>query len=675
MSESIAQSYQECDERTGSIQSVWVTRWVGSGQNSTSQGFRTPNNPFESKKKSDGVELQSAGEFRNIGSQTRQVVNQSFRAFSGNFRVESTHHSATMSMVSRNDLPLRDCQEARECLSFKPPNDPNTTSATAISSGKNYSESEASLPNPIRRVKPHSFFRHSHTVASVPTVGNCIESVSHIVPYRFGYGKLKDDPTLTEMPLLVDRVSKSHLPNSTLRVLGDKHNHESEMESGRQSLKVNGDWFQKLQNGSRLAEFQNNYASLEATEPSKALNNICMSEELPHSLHDMKTMRICTTVDSVVGLKGCFPRFSQTTHSLLIVNESDVNICKQNQTVGTSRACNEFNKRIFSGLDKLPSALSQKQQGVKLRLLDSCTDSELEEDVGVVEPSDVDAKNESSAETDAMDFDASTGKTHLLGVSSSSLFKKECERGQKLCHVTPMEGVRSDGIKKNKTPPNNIVNSYTSGIPAEASSSDNLELSSNTHSLDMESFIIAHDDQNNNSKPALFQSDLPGSDPSSRFVKRLKLSNLYNMALGTRSLNTKEDSSHECKKQHTRFHGKACSEPTSNKNKGKEWMVQDKRTTRNNVGESSSAAENLKSCRDKLTSYPWIQRLLRDRATKSLQIPEVVGGYEPGSAGLEAEQIQKRHFPSIAAMALMGKGMKGFQPCQFQNKGSFVVWN
>ncbi|VFQ68324.1 unnamed protein product [Cuscuta campestris] len=238
-----------------------------------------------------------------------------------------------------------------------------------------------------------------------------------------------------------------------------------------------------------------------------------------------------------------------------------------------------------------------------------------------------------------------------------------------------MGGVRCDGIKKNKTP-NDIVNSYTPGIPAEASSSDNLELSSNTHSLDMESFIIAHNDQNNNSKPVLFQSDLPGSDPSSRFVKRLKLSNLYNMALGTRSLNIKEDSSHEYKQQqHTGFHGKACSEPTSNKNKGKEWMVQDKCTTRNNVGESSSAAENLKSCRDKLTSYPWIQRLLRDRATKSLQVPEVEGGYEPESACLEAEQIQKRHFPSIAAMALMGKGMKGFQPCKFQNKGSFVVWN
>ncbi|VFQ67853.1 unnamed protein product [Cuscuta campestris] len=675
MSESIAQSYQECDERTGSIQSVWVTRWVGSGQNSTSQGFRAPNNLFESKKKIDEVELQSAGELRNIGSQTRQVVNHSFRAFSGNFKVESSHHSATMSMVSRNELPLRDCQEPRGCLSFKPHNDPNTTSATAISSGKNYSESEASLQNPIRRVKPHSFFRHSHTVASVPTVGNCIESVSHIVPYRFGYGKLKDDPTITEMPLLIDRVSKSHLPNSS-RVLGDKHNHESQMESGRQSLKMNGDWFQKLQNGPRLVKFQNNDASLEATEPNKTLNNICMSEELPHSLHDMKTMRIRTTMDSVVGLKGCYPRFSQTTHSLLIMNESDVNICKKNQTVGTSRVCNEFNKRIFSSLDKLPSALSQKQQGVKLRLLDSCTASELEEDVGVVEPSEADAKNESSAETDAMDFDAFPGKTQLLGVSSSSLFKKlqECERGQKLFHLTPMGGVTSDGIKKNKTP-NNIVNSYTLDIPAEASSSDNLELSSNTHSLDMESFIIAHNDQNSNSKPALFQSDLPGSDPSSRFVKRLKLSNLYNMALGTRSLNIKEDSSHEYKQQHTGFHGKACSEPTSNKNKGKEWMVQDKCTTRNNVGESSSAAENLKSCRDKLTSYPWIQRLLRDRATKSLQVPEVVGGYEPGSACLEAEQIQKRHFPSIAAMALMGKGMKGFQPCQFQNKGSFVVWN
>ncbi|XP_029121149.2 uncharacterized protein [Elaeis guineensis] len=33
-----------------------------------------------------------------------------------------------------------------------------------------------------------------------------------------------------------------------------------------------------------------------------------------------------------------------------------------------------------------------------------------------------------------------------------------------------------------------------------------------------------------------------------------------------------------------------------------------------------------------------------------------------------------KQFPSIAAMALMGKAIKNFQPCVFQRRGSFVVW-
>ncbi|CAH9126104.1 unnamed protein product [Cuscuta epithymum] len=670
MSESIAQSYQECDERTGQsmypIQSVWVTRWVGTSQNATPQASNIPNYALESNKKRDEVELGSAGDVRKFGTQAHEVVNESLRSVSGNIRVEtSTHTSTTMSIPCRNGLSLQGHQETQGCLTAKPLHDLNPTSASGVSSAKN---SCGPAANPTRQVKPHSFFRHSHTVASGPSAGNCMESASHIVPYRFGYGKFKDDASLSEMPLLMDsRPSKPNIPRSnSIKILEDKHsNYDSQLESESQPLKVNEDWFKKLQNGSPLAALKNNCTPLEESEPNKALNNNCIPEKLTHSLHDVKTMRICTTVDSVVGLTGCYPRFSQTTHSLLVMKESDVNACKENQTISTSRTFNEFNKKIFNDV------LCHKQQGVKLQLLESSNASELEEEG--VQPLEVDANNESSADTDAMDFDAFPGKSKLLGINFASLLKKECEKYQNLCRLTLMDQVGSDGIKKSRLLPKNNKNS--SQPPdihqSEATSADHLDVSSNTQSLDMESLVIGFNDQHGNSKPDVFhQSNLPGQDSSSRFAKRVKLSNLYAFGLGTRSTNAKEDLPHE--KQHNRFRGQTCSEPMASKNKGKEWIVQDKCTSRKGGGDSSSSA----NMRGKLTSYPWIQRLLRDKGTTNGVIPDVVvEGYEAGSSELKVEEIQKRHFPSIAAMALMAKGMKGLHPCQFQKKGSFVVWN
>lgn len=437
MSESIAQSYQECDERTGqsmhSFQSVWLARWTGTGQNETALARNSPN-PLESKKIDGGARLnEPAVELGNACNS-----NESMRTSSGNIRIESSaHHSSTMSTPSRNGLSSKDGQETRGCgfLAIKPRHDAKVTSgmamvatnesclgsmlpvaaaATAISSGKYYSEPEASPWNPV---KTHLFFKSSDTAASMPSPDNCKESASHIVPYRFGFGKFKDDTSEPVMPLLMGRNSKSQLPNSG-RMLEGERDYNSHSEPGN-SMNVpsssnshppefHGDWFHKLQSGSHSVVFRNNSTPFEATETKKVPHDICMTQELPRSLHDVKTMRICTTVDSVVGLTGGYPRFSKTTHSLLIMKNADVNICKQNQSVGTSRMCNEFNDFNLSPF------LGQNQQGVKLQLLDSSTASEHEEDTGDAE------KNESSAETDTMDMDVFPGKIHLLGTYISA---------------------------------------------------------------------------------------------------------------------------------------------------------------------------------------------------------------------------------------------------------------
>nr|GMD09863.1 F-box family protein, putative isoform 1 [Ipomoea batatas] len=56
--------------------------------------------------------------------------------------------------------------------------------------------------------------------------------------------------------------------------------------------------------------------------------------------------------------------------------------------------------------------------------------------------------------------------------------------------------------------------------------------------------------------------------------------------------------------------------------------------------------------------------------------PEVVV-CEPRSSigGNLPEELEKNSFPSIAAMALMGKAMKAFQPCEFPEEGFLLFWN
>lgn len=232
---------------------------------------------------------------------------------------------------------------------------------------------------------------------------------------------------------------------------------------------------------------------------------------------------------------------------------------------------------------------------------------------------------------------------------------------------SPMELVVSESIKNKLFD----VNLQLPAIPAEATPIEHFEPSSKTESLDMES-LLAHAEQPSTSKPDLSQLNLLGPEPSSRWVKRLKLSNHTALALGTRSSNSKEDLSYE----KFRFRGITSPKPMMSKHQGKELIPQDNCAGINGNCESSST-DTTKTGRDLLTSHSWIQRLLRTRAiTTAQKKPEVVVCEPQSSKLVVSEQLQKKQFPpSIAAMALMGKAMKGFQPCEFQRKGSFVVWN
>lgn len=159
---------------------------------------------------------------------------------------------------------------------------------------------------------------------------------------------------------------------------------------------IRQDWLQKRQNCSGISPHLNLNIASQKNESKISHYDDYSPPKLANRVHDMETMRICTTVDSVEASVGGRPRFSQTTHSLFITKNVDADVSKEYDVF-----------RSPSDVYNLPSFFGQANRGVKLQPLSSSSNSEGQgnvRDIGIGTSKAV-LKNESSAETDTMDMD------------------------------------------------------------------------------------------------------------------------------------------------------------------------------------------------------------------------------------------------------------------------------
>ncbi|KAK8587225.1 hypothetical protein V6N13_086220 [Hibiscus sabdariffa] len=77
--------------------------------------------------------------------------------------------------------------------------------------------------------------------------------------------------------------------------------------------------------------------------------------------------------------------------------------------------------------------------------------------------------------------------------------------------------------------------------------------------------------------------------------------------------------------------------------------------------DGDSSGDSTRKNQELSLSKSWIHRWRRQRSTSLDTKP--------------FDELQKKQFPSIAAMALMGKAMNGFHPCEFRRKGSLILWS
>ncbi|KAF8406458.1 hypothetical protein HHK36_008545 [Tetracentron sinense] len=378
----------------------------------------------------------------------------------------------------------------------------------------------------------------------------------------------------------------------------------------------------------------------------------CNSLQRMSSVHDVvETMRICTSVDSVAGVPGGHPKFSETTHHLLFTKKTDVNLTKGGQMIRESTISTEFKRNALGKLFSLPPDIGfHGKRRAKLQPLGNSTDSEGKESVDGVKKCEPGLKNESPADSDTLGIDVFRANNYLQGVALSPSKKvlQDVIGGQNPAIIS-LAGEKVGSRQTDTDLPD--LNQELPAFSAAAGSMANRELStSRTESLAVE-HLLPHAEQPANYISRPWKDGSLGPEPSSRWIKRFKLSVSESLPHGTKSLKMGDASSSQ--EVHDSF----------SKHFGKGQL------------ELKQTLDSVKEDPDVMLSHSWIQRLCRNQAVAPQTKPAPVVVCEPQSLRAASEEFQEKQFPSIATMALMGKAISCFRPFKFRKRGSFVVWN
>lgn len=209
------------------------------------------------------------------------------------------------------------------------------------------------------------------------------------------------------------------------------------------------------------------------------------------------------------------------------------------------------------------------------------------------------------------------------------------------------------------------INLELPALPVVANSSEDVPTSSRTQSLEMD-MLLAQAEQ-----PEPKSNLSPKPDPTTRWVKRLKLSSSDSSAQGTKSMKLADKSSHDKRRD---FFRSILKKGIAREQYDDETFLSDRGGSMSKEDEQVSPEQPKKS-KELLLSHVWIKRWLRNGPQIPQRKPDTVVICEPQSLKSSLDDLQKKQFPSIAAMALMGRSMTGFQSCELQKRGSFTIWN
>ncbi|KAG7977958.1 hypothetical protein I3843_05G059100 [Carya illinoinensis] len=447
MSDQVTQSYHGRDAMTGKpvrrYQSVWMGHSMGTSCKAATQARGNMSIHYESKQEvrdtvkhpvlsgtEIGTEIYAKGFAEVAKSKTVDIINESLAAGSKRLGRES--------LVSQ-PFPMFNLSQKRKGVVLALKND-ETTCHGGVPSSQNGSKSghitgslhrsESHLPSESARAPPEtgtlecrfqsggishyseqqpfvSRKEEIHKSNSIMTSKECVQDTNH-----FSHSTI----LVHEKSNLLDSrtCGKSLLRQKDATLLL----HDPSTSSSNKHAHFLGKQWHNMQNHSGMRLFPSQSNPPEATKSEDLYHGCHLLTRLPYSVHDVETMRIYATINSIGGLLRSPSKFSQTTRRFMITEKTDVALSDEHQILRESTVSAKFKGKYFSELLSLsPDFRFQVQQGVKLQPLDSSTESDGQGYVKDVNVS-IGLKTKSSAETDTMDMDA-LQESHLPGLALS----------------------------------------------------------------------------------------------------------------------------------------------------------------------------------------------------------------------------------------------------------------
>ncbi|CAL5212388.1 unnamed protein product [Lathyrus oleraceus] len=418
-----------------------------------------------------------------------------------------------------------------------------------------------------------------------------------------------------------------------------------------------------IQNLIANPNISNQTSLLESTKPTNVYSSV---EQVPQSVYGVKDASKYTNLDSVEELSRGLPRISQATHRFLMSKIPGVNLSDKGQFFRESMPPIKFKGNNFNEIIDL-SPNPPTSDHTKLETLRSSIKREGKENISDFKfPTSV--ANESTPEPDTMDIGTLHENNNLSG--EAPMLSNKCSKDSQnsLSTLGATTSARGKNLEKSGN-----INEEPHELLTLASPVDMETSTSRTRSLDVDQ-LLSNEKGHARSKSS--NSSL-GSDPSTRWVKRLKLCSLEHAALGTKSENIGETS-----------HAKLTNVFSKTMKDGKTNLEAE--TVYNDEGHAegqtvlepplvlSNAESSFTEAKEAVEitlSHPWIQRWSHNRAACSKKRHETVENRDSKSSNSAAGELKNKPFPSVAAMALMGKAMNSLNPSELTKKGPVIVWN
>ncbi|PIA52730.1 hypothetical protein AQUCO_01000536v1 [Aquilegia coerulea] len=364
-------------------------------------------------------------------------------------------------------------------------------------------------------------------------------------------------------------------------------------------------------------------------------------------VHDIDTSTTCGTV-GMIGILGGAQLLSQTSDA----KKTGANFTKETHVIREPIRFTNSKGSPLHELLILPST-SDFQDSWVPKLQDSRNPTRRKRNNNIRNGVTSSIMDESPAETDTINITEFSGRKPYTGVAS-------CPSSKDLrFYQSPVKsqatGEEIDEIRRRKTDSNiSDRKQETLRLLAPEDSIQNRARSTSvTETLDVENIYSSVEQPEK--YEFNFQQNLPFDQQNMRWAKRLKLemgdfpSGDRVNELCKRIKNSDSSSSHL-------ILNKFPDEGQMEMSRGPALL--------NNRGSISPDYLYL--------SHPWIQRW----CPKGQQMkPTTPVTHKPENLKAVVDEFHTKKFPSIAAMALVGKATSSFQPCRTRKRGSVMIWN